>query len=321
MIKILISLLLLAAPAAAGSFLLNPPIDCTLGETCYIQQYVDRDPGPGAADYSCGTLSYDGHDGTDFALPSKAAMQAGVDVLAAAPGTVVALRDGMPDLGLATPGLEGRECGNGVVLRHGGGWVTQYCHLKEGSVIVQNGQRVAKGAVLGEVGFSGMTEFPHVELTLRHNGEPVDPFAPDSSPPSCAAPLPEGLWQTPIPYAPGGVISAGFTGTVPSYAAVKEGMETPSTLPGTTPALILWAYAYGGQTDDVLRLEITGPNGAKLVSGGEPLASNKAQFYRYIGKRTPDGGWPAGTYRGVVSLTRDGVEIGRHDIDIALSDN
>ncbi len=61
---------------------------------------MDHDPGPDAADFTCNGLSYDTHTGTDFALPSLAAMQAGVAVLAAAPGTVAALRDGMPDTGL-----------------------------------------------------------------------------------------------------------------------------------------------------------------------------------------------------------------------------
>ena len=36
----------LAAPVAAGDFALNWPIDCVLGDSCHIQQYVDRDPGP-----------------------------------------------------------------------------------------------------------------------------------------------------------------------------------------------------------------------------------------------------------------------------------
>jgi len=85
LIRATLALLLLAAPAAAGSFLLNPPVDCTLGETCFIQNFVDRDPGPGAADFTCGPMTYDGHKGTDFALPSLAAMRQGVDVLAAAP--------------------------------------------------------------------------------------------------------------------------------------------------------------------------------------------------------------------------------------------
>ena len=73
----------LAATSAAGDFSLTFPIDCTLDDICFIQQFVDHDPTAGVHDFTCGALSYDGHKGTDFALPSRAAQRAGVNVLAA----------------------------------------------------------------------------------------------------------------------------------------------------------------------------------------------------------------------------------------------
>ena len=36
---------------------------------CTIQSYVDRDLGPGAKDYACSRLVYNGHKGPDFRLP------------------------------------------------------------------------------------------------------------------------------------------------------------------------------------------------------------------------------------------------------------
>ena len=151
---LLILAISLAAHSAAGDVSLHQPIDCTLGSTCYIQQYVDADPGPGATDHTCGTLSYNTHKGTDFALPSLAAMQAGVNVLATASGSVLGIRDNMPDTGLtdATAGtVKGRECGNGVMIEHGDGWVTQYCHMKRGSITVRPDQIVSPGTILGQV--------------------------------------------------------------------------------------------------------------------------------------------------------------------------
>src|SRR5262249_14978919 len=65
---------------------LGAPIDCEIGRTCFVQNYVDHDPSPGAKDYQCGTLTYDGHNGTDFRLPTLAAQRSGVNVLAAAEG-------------------------------------------------------------------------------------------------------------------------------------------------------------------------------------------------------------------------------------------
>jgi hypothetical protein len=51
----------------AQELVLSSPIDCSLGDDCYIQQYVDHTDGEGVSDFRCSSLSYDGHKGTDFA--------------------------------------------------------------------------------------------------------------------------------------------------------------------------------------------------------------------------------------------------------------
>lgn len=79
-------LMSLAAPAVARDIVLGLPIDCDLDEVCYIQQFVDHDPSANARDFACGMLTYDGHKGTDFALPDRAMVDLGVNVVAAAPG-------------------------------------------------------------------------------------------------------------------------------------------------------------------------------------------------------------------------------------------
>src|SRR5436305_13821183 len=87
----------LSGPGAAAAFELGWPVNCAAGKTCVVQNYVDSDPGPAARDYHCGGETYQGHDGVDIRIPSVRAMQAGVDVLAAAAGKVARFRDDMPD--------------------------------------------------------------------------------------------------------------------------------------------------------------------------------------------------------------------------------
>lgn len=173
----LLMVTLVATPVAA--FELALPIACTPGDDCWVVRHVDQAAGPDAADYRCGRLTGDGHDGTDFAVPDLAAVSRGVAVLASAPGVVRGTRDGMPDIDVSSPGapsVKDRECGNGVVIDHEGGWQTQYCHLRRGSVAVAKGDRVETGAVLGQVGMSGEASFPHLHLSVRHDGEELDPF-------------------------------------------------------------------------------------------------------------------------------------------------
>lgn len=314
------AILTLALALPAGAFELGLPIACTLGSDCHIQNHFDRDPGPGVADLACGHLTYNGHDGTDFALDDLAAMQAGVAVLASAPGTVTGTRDGMADIVIsdsAAPPLEGRDCGNGVVVDHGGGWQTQYCHLKRGSITVRTGDVVETGTQLGLVGLSGNTEFPHVHIAVRKDGVAIDPFAPEAAAPSCGAPTDDQLWATPIAYDPFGFTGAGFSTAVPEWQAVKDGLDSPETLPPDAPALVFWAAYFGPKQGDTLTLTITGPGG-EVFRQDVAIDRTQAVAFRAGGKRTPAGGWAPGAYTGEAVMTRDGVELGRQSATLSL---
>ena len=308
--------MLSALPAGAESFSLQPPLACDLQNDCFIQQYVDHDPASSFSDFTCGPLSYDGHKGTDFALPSLERMAEGVDVLAAATGTVVAIRDGVSDVIFSGSGdVDGRECGNGVLLHHPGGWETQYCHMKEGSVIVAKGQSVEAGAVLGEVGLSGKTQFPHLHLSVRKNGQVIDPFAPESTPTCGTAPY-QTLWATPLPYEAGGLIDLGFATGIPEFSDIKAGT---AALPEVTPdatALMLWAYAYGSQSGDKLLLAISGPDGT-WFENEVTLEKGQAEFFRAGGKkiRAP---LPAGEWTGSASLLRNGTLLETRSVSISV---
>ena len=298
--------LLALAPAQAGAFDLALPVQCVLGQTCFIQQFADHDPGPAATDFTCGPLTYDGHDGTDFALPTTTAMQQGVAVLAAAPGTVRGTRDGMAD-GPPGPEVNGRECGNGVVIDHADGWQTQYCHMRQGSVAV-----VASGTRLGLIGQSGMAEFPHLHLSVRQAGADVDPFAPAAA---CGANGPS-LWSDPPDYAPGGLVDAGFAPEVPTFDAIKAGLPAPDITAGS-PALVLWAHVFGGRAGDALRFEASGPAGP-VITERVLLERPQARLFRAVGKRLRTDGWPPGTYTGTVSLQRAAETLGTRTVTLVI---
>jgi len=316
---LLLAFLCSAAPLAAQDLLLALPLDCTLGQTCYVQQYVDRDAGPDHSDFACSKLSYDGHKGTDFALPSLAAMQAGVDVLAAADGIVTGISNDIPDIMQGAPNapdIAGKECGNGVVVTHDNGWETQYCHLKQGSVTVTSGDHISQGDVLGAVGLSGETQFPHVHLSVRKDGNVIDPYDADEVL-TCNDPDLHSLWQTDMAYVGTGMINLGFSDSVPKYADIKAGGAHTAVMPNHTPALVFWGYAYGGQTGDTLELLINGPKG-EVIRHQANLEKPQAQFFRAAGKRTKSSGWPSGTYTGTATLLRGGDILAQRDITMQI---
>ncbi len=296
------------------------PLDCTLGEDCFIQQFVDRDPGPEAADFMCSGLSYDGHRGTDFALPSLASLADGVDVLAAASGVVRGIRDEMPDIMMGedgAPELNGKDCGNGVLIDHGDGWETQYCHLALGSVAVAAGDVVLAGTVLGRVGLSGRTEFPHLHLSLRQNGVVVDPFERNGDP-DCGAEPGQSFWETPLPTPSGGIITIGFADKIPTYDDVKAGNAGLIQLDADGPALVLWAYMFGSQIGDDVKMTILDGNGASVYSEVFRLERGQAQLFRAGGRRTPSQGWSEETHTGIVELVRDGVSLERQTVAVEI---
>ncbi|MFK7942192.1 MAG: M23 family metallopeptidase [Paracoccaceae bacterium] len=312
---------LLSVPAVAGDLVF--PVDCTLGETCVIQQYVDRNPGPGIADFTCGQLTYDGHRGTDIRLPDIAAMDRGVDVLAAAPGRVVGTRDGLADIrqGAArAPDISGKECGNGVLIKRADGWRFQYCHLKNGSVAVRKGQVVDAGDRLGQVGLSGKTQFPHLHLTIRDQaGRVIDPFDTRQQNEACSLKDRRSLWRTlsPTSYQPGGPLSAGFADAVPEYEAVRAGTGARASMPTSSDAIVFWAHFFGLRKGDEVHLTLYDPKGAVLAEDIHRMNRNRATQFRAVGRRAQQA-WPLGTYKGEADLIRNGSRIDRISAEVII---
>ena len=60
-----------------------------------------------------------------------------------------------------------------VEIDHGNGLVTRYAHMSK--ALVEEGQDVVQGAVLGKMGSSGRSTGPHLHYEVRVEGEPVDP--------------------------------------------------------------------------------------------------------------------------------------------------
>jgi len=144
----------------------------------YPTAYLDHD----GVDWNCGDRRYGDHQGSDFGAGGFAGMDEGRDILAAAAGTVDYVHDGEFDR--CTSGCTGY--GNNVRILHADGKTTRYAHLKQWSIPIAEGEEIACGQLLGQMGSSGNSTGPHLHFEVRaSSGDAHDPFWGDcSSPPS-----------------------------------------------------------------------------------------------------------------------------------------
>lgn len=298
-------------PASGGSgFVL--PLACTPGTDCWVMNYVDTGPdGDGTAiDPFCGKRSYEKNKGTVFALRDIPQMERGMNVVAARDGVVKKVRSGEPDRIATEKDLQEtqaaqKECGNAVLIDHGGGVQSVYCHLKMNSITVKPGDNIKAGNAIGQVGLSGYTTFPQLHFGITSRGSVIDPFTGQRATDTCGT-VKRRLWDSSVTveYEPAAFYNAGFSGVIPSLRNIDAGHGRQTSLPTTTPVISFWAGIFGADKGDVITMDITGPDGTIIASRSITQdAAQTRQFY-YTGRKISEGKLPAGEYVGKATLTR-----------------
>lgn len=139
-----------------------------------IMNFVNRTPTPvrdgwsvevtQVRDWRGGDLTYNSHNGTDFVVTP------GTPVCAAAAGQVVSIR------------REFNRGGLKIYLDHGGTLITTSNHMT--STMVEVGQQVRRGQIIGLSGYSGIDAVvgfpwvaPHVHYNVWFGGVAADPYA------------------------------------------------------------------------------------------------------------------------------------------------
>jgi murein DD-endopeptidase MepM/ murein hydrolase activator NlpD len=281
------------APPPAEDSPFAAPIRGTPMADVFYGAYIDNDPGTGARDWACGGKAYDGHTGIDILLRNFRVQDEGVPAIAAAEGTVLRVIDGLPDRNTAWDNAAGY--GNHVEISHPGGLSTIYGHLRRGSVAVTRGQKVARGAVLGLVGSSGRSNWPHLHFEVRGGGAVIDPFTgPCSSTGS--------LWEDQLAYQDAFMVTdAGLTELRAPQAAL---LERPPTLPGfplNAAGFRFWLQV-ANQPAATIRFEVRAPGGALRDSVVLQVGASFSMRFLVLdvpvsGVLTEAGAWEIRTYQ------------------------
>lgn len=96
------------------------------------------------------------HQGLDFSAPI------GTEVFATGNGKVVEVEK------------QYWGYGNVIVIDHGFGYQTKYCHLSKFKV--KKGENVMRGQLIAEIGNTGKSTAPHLHYEVHKNGQPVNPI-------------------------------------------------------------------------------------------------------------------------------------------------
>lgn len=96
------------------------------------------------------------HTGIDFAAPQGT--------------SIYAAEDGVVTVAQTMSGY-----GNCVIIDHGNGLWTLYAHIRNGGIMVSQGDSVERGEKIAEIGSTGNSTGPHLHFEVRKNEVPVNP--------------------------------------------------------------------------------------------------------------------------------------------------
>jgi len=328
---VLISGAAAAAPTSLPSTRFSWPLAWPFGyPRLRIAEYVDDDHSPvSQTDYMGGSLTYEGHLGTDLDVNSFRDMDAGVPVLAAANGRVLGTEDEQFDRQISLPPV----LWNYVSILHEDGTISIYGHLRKHSVAVRPGEYVREGQIIALMGSSGSTWMPHLHFevakwNLDSNGiistERLDPWSgPQNPTPS--------MWKHQEDYVGDDhfrLLDLGVTtlaaiqdegGTAGDQSAFKERPSQPAAFGASERFLKVWTLTFG-QIGDPYRIEIRKPDGSLfnyIDAVVQPTAWNAGRGWQlwdipFSGLVAPSdyGMWSAVVLSGDQTVTTDSFLVG-----------
>lgn len=103
-------------------------------------------------------------------LPNKKRPHLGIDLASKKNTPILSAQGGT----VIYTGREFRGYGRMVMIESGKGWATLYAHMEK--ILVQEGQVVSQGQIVGTMGRSGRATGVHLHFEIRKDRGPIDPL-------------------------------------------------------------------------------------------------------------------------------------------------
>ncbi len=255
----------------------NSLADC---DYYYISAFVDLDPSSSIIDWNCGTRTYNGHRGIDIVpwpfIWDKMDNDL-VEVIAAAPGTIIAKVDGNPDRICNGVG-GGSNSNNYITIQHADGSTALYVHMKTGSLTSKTvGQTVTTGEYLGIIGSAGQSTGPHLHFEIRSDGtfaNYIDPFYG-----TCNTTIGSSWWASQKPYTEPKIMKLSLHDNWPYMASCPNTVDTTYEkdvfISSAGSQAVFYAASKHVLTNDVWNFRILNPDGTVFDSWNYTSTSNR----------------------------------------------
>lgn len=103
-------------------------------------------------------------------LNDEVAFHSGIDISKKSGTEITTTADGK----IAETGYVAENQGNYIVIDHGKGFKTRYFHLQK--ILVEKGDQVKRGQLIGLVGNTGRSTGPHLHYEIHYNKKTVNPL-------------------------------------------------------------------------------------------------------------------------------------------------
>lgn len=158
----------IAAPRPAPSSSETEPARTASAEAAAPSAMMTPAPGSSSARFD---WPLQGRIVSTFGVKQTGLQNDGVNIAAPAGSPVLAADSGM----VVYAGNELAGYGELLLVEHDGGWITAYAHNR--SLKVGEGDSVARGQVIAEVGETGSVDTPQLHFEVRQGVTPVDPLS------------------------------------------------------------------------------------------------------------------------------------------------
>lgn len=247
-----------------------------------ISNYIDEDTTSGILDYNCGNRTYDGHLGTDISLFPfpwhKMAVQQ-VEIIAAAPGTIIYKADNNYDSSCAFC----TNCNwNAVYIQNTDGSVSFYGHMKSGTLTTKAvGSTVAVGEYLGYVGSAGNSTGPHLHFEVWQDNsftKLIDPWAGNCNYLNTT----DSWWQTQIPYFNPyiNLLTTSAAATMP-FGCFNEEVYNPQDIFLLGSTVYFTGYFRDAQVGDLAVYSVYKPDGELWFTNNITYTTSYTESYYY----------------------------------------